>query len=278
MPSHPYKIYFVSLLILALVASSCVNLRHIAEFSEASKEGIAEYEGLTPSFSKVCYQDCQQEQVRKLDIRDADCPCAENRKADSITGVIYSAVHDYFQGLSDLSQNELTAYRTDGLTKALTAGDFGPLKLQEADVKAYSDLSTLLLRAFTDGFRRQKIKEYVIEAHGPLVKLLKLLELNLDGNLDGKLEVQKIALKNYYLDFVMDKKLSDYERTKFAENYYDRVSEIESQQDEIDALVTVLQEIADGHKTLYDNANKMSDDKLRQELAQYGAQLHKFQP
>ena len=275
MPLLKPKFFGILLTLIALAATGCVNLRHIAEFSEASQEGMVQYEELTPSFSGICRQDCQQEQVRKMDIRQADCACAENQKADSITRVIYATVSDYFQGLSDLSQNELTAYRTDGFTQALTAGDFGPLKLEESDVRAYSDLSTLLLRAFTDGFRRKKLQQYVVEAHGPLVKLLSLLELNLAGNLRAKLEVQKEALEGYYFDFVMDKQLSDYERTKFAEDYYARVAEIEGQQDELDAYAEVLREISDGHKTLYDNSNKMSDHKLRQELGQYGNQLQR---
>lgn len=220
-----------------LLCISCVNLKHVGEFSETSIEGIEELEGISPSFSKICQQDCRQKNIRKLDIHNTDCDCAQDRKADSITRVIYDAARGYFYGLSDLSQNDLTHYKTDGLTQALATGDFGPVKLNEADVKAYSDISTLLLRAFTDGFRRKKIKEFVAQAHGPLLKLLHFLELNLAGNLNGKLEVQKSSLKNFYFDFTKDKQLSDYERTKFTEDYFLRISEIDAQQKELETLI-----------------------------------------
>ncbi len=256
-----------------LLCTSCVNLKHIGEFSVTSIEGIEQFETISPGYLKICRQDCQQKNIRKLDIHNTDCDCEENEKADSITRAIYNTTKDYFYGLSDLSKNELTNYKTNDLTQALATGDFGPIKLNETDVKAYSDISTLLLRAFTDSFRRKKIKEYVAQAHGPLLKLLHFLELNLTGNLNGKLEVQKSGLKNFYFDFLKDKKLSDYERTKFAEDYFQRISEIAIQQKELDTYAQILRDIAQGHTILYNNVSHMTDEEVRIELAGYGRQM-----
>ncbi|HZJ21292.1 MAG TPA: hypothetical protein VFD35_13205 [Pricia sp.] len=272
--SSSLKNKIVLLPCIAVLLGSCVNLKHVGKFSETSIEGIEKYETISPAFSKVCLQDCQQKQVRKLEIHNTDCDCAQNQKADSITQVIYNATRSYFYGLSDLSQNELTNYKTDDFTQALATGDFGPIKLNETDVKAYSDISTLLLRAFTDGFRRKKIKEYVAQAHGPLLKLLHFLELNLAGNLKGKLEVQKSSLKNFYFDFIKDKKLSDYERTKFTEDYFQRITEIDAQQKELETYTEILREIADGHTILYNNVSNMSAEEVRKELAGYGRQMN----
>lgn len=267
------KIFFLAITCVVLLGS-CVNLRHVGEFSETSIEGIEQFETVSPGFSKICLQDCEQEHVRRLDIHNTACDCEQNQKADSITRVIYDASRGYFYGLSDLSQNELTHYQTDAFTQTLATGDFGPIKLNETDVKAYSDISTLLLRAFTDGFRRKKIKEYVAQAQGPLLKLLQFLELNLAGNLNGKLEVQKSSLKNFYFDLTKDKKLSVYERTKFAEDYFRRISEITAHQNELDAYAQVLREIAEGHTTLYNNVGNMTDDDVRKELQGYGRQMN----
>lgn len=273
MPFPETKILAMLFVSVALTLGSCVNLKHISEFSETSIEGIEHYEALSPSFSEVCLQDGRQESIRKFDIHRTDYDCVQNQKADSITRVIYNATRSYFYGLSDLSQNELTNYRTDDLTKALATGDFGPVKLNETDVKAYSDISTLLLRAFTDSYRRKKIKEYVAQAHGPLLKLLRFLELNLEGNLNGKLDVQKSSLKNFYFDLVKDKKLSEYERTKFAEDYFSRISEISAQQNELKTFAELLREISESHLTLYNNVSNMTDKQVRKELAGYGRQM-----
>ncbi|WP_373518725.1 hypothetical protein [Pricia sp.] len=259
---------------IAVLLGSCVNLKHVGKFSETSIEGIEQYETISPTFTKVCLQDCQQGHIRTLEIHNTDCDCAQNQKADSITQVIYNAPRDYFYGLADLSQNELTNYKTDDFTKALATGDFGPIQLKETDVQAYSDISTLLLRAFTDSYRRKKIKEYVAQAHGPLLKLLRFLELNLTGNLSGKLEVQKSGLKNFYFDFLKDKRLSDYERTKFAEDYFRRISEITAQQKELETFAEILQEIAEAHTTLYNNVSNMTNKEARKELERYGRQMN----
>ncbi len=267
------NIFFLGIICIIL-CNSCINLKHVGEFSETSIEGIEEFEAISPGFSEVCQQDCRQKNIRNLDIHNTDCDCGQDQKADSITRVIYNATRGYFYGLSDLSQNELTHYKTDGLTQALATGDFGPVKLNETDVKAYSDISTLLLRAFTDGFRRKKIKEYVTQAHGPLLKLLHFLELNLAGNLNGKLEVQKSSLKNFYFDFTKDKRLSDYERTKFTEDYFFRISEIDAQQKELETFAEILKDIADGHTILYNNVSNITDQEVRKELTGYGRQMN----
>lgn len=272
--SSSIKKTIVLLPCIAVLLGSCVNLKHIGKFSETSIEGIEKYETISPTFSKVCLQDCQQKYIRKLEIHNTDCDCTQNQKADSITQVIYNATKDYFYGLLQLSQNELTHYKTDDVIQALATGDFGPIKLNETDVKAYSDVSTLLLRAFTDGFRRKKIKEYVAQAHDPLLKLLHILQLNLAGNLKGKLEVQKSSLKNFYFDLIKDKKLSDYERTKFAEDYFQRITAIDVQQNELETYTKILLEIAEGHTTLYNNVSTMSTEEVRKELAGYGRQMN----
>lgn len=272
--SSSFKKRILLLPCVAVLLGSCVNLRHVGVFSQKSIEGIEQFDSLSPNFSEVCLQDQTQERIRRFDIHKTDFDCTQNQKADSVTQVIYNATKSYFYGLSDLSQNELTNYRTDDLNQALTTGDFGPIKLDGTDVKAYSDISTLLLRAFTDGFRRKKVKEYVAQAHGPLLQLIHFLELNLAGNLGGKLEVQKSGLKNFYFDFVKDTSLSDYERTKFAEDYFRRISEITAQQNELDTYAKILKEIVEGHTTLYNNVSNMTSDEVRKELAGYGRQMN----
>ena len=264
---------FYLLLSIALTMSSCVNLKYIGEFSKTSIEGIEKYEELPQSFSQICAKDCEQKNIRNFKIHKTQCDCDQDEKADSITRVIYATTRDYFYGLNDIADNKLTKYQTVDLSTTLATGDFGPVKLNEADVNAYSKVSTLVLRAFTDGYRRNKIKEYVVRGHEPLKTLLHFLELNLSGNLIGKLEVQKSSIKNYYFDFVSDKKLSSYERTKFAEDYFRRISEIETKQEELTSFSEILQEIADGHNVLYTNINNLEDDEVKGKIARLGRQL-----
>ena len=95
----------------------------------------------------------------------------------------------------------------------------------------------------------------------------------MSGNLIGKLEVQKNSIKNYYFDFVSDKKLISYGRTKFAEDYFRRISEIETKQEELASFSEILQEIADRHNVIYTNIDNLEDDEVKGKIAGWGVNL-----
>ncbi|MGI9552297.1 MAG: hypothetical protein ACR2MT_13945 [Aurantibacter sp.] len=272
MPRELVKI--IGILAIFLVIAACVNLKQLSEFSTSSIEGIEKFDDISSSFSKICLEDCQQKNISELNIHSSSCECSADREADSITRLIYGTVQNYFYGLQDISKNEITQYQTEGLTQALSAGDFGPLQLKEKDVKAYSGVSSLILKAFTDGYRRKKVKEYVREGHPHLQVLLHFLNQNIEGSLKGKLEVQKSSIKGYYFDLVMDEDLSVYERTKFAEDYFRRISEIEERQQELDTYSEILETISTAHTALNANIDSLNFNEVGLLLENYGQLLH----
>ncbi len=272
MPQYHVKYVFL-FLSSALLFSSCVNLKHVTEFSKSAVESVETFETLSSSFSQTCLEDCQSKNIAALNIHQTDCDCSQNEEADRVTALIYHGLQGYFYALTNISDNQLTNYQTDGLTNSITSGNFGSIQVNEADVKSYSNIITLVGRAFTDGYRRNKIKTYISNANQPVQDLLHFLDLNLAGNLKNKLEVQKSSLKNYYFDLVRDKKLSTYERTKFAEDYFSRIQEIERQQNELAAYSKILNSIAEGHASLNSEVEKLSDTELKVALAKYGSQL-----
>lgn len=261
------------LLLAAITSVSCVNLKHVAEFSETSIESIEKFKTLSYSFAKNCTDECLQKSIATLKIHNQTCVCTADKKADSITALIYNTTRGYFYGLTDISKNQLTNYNTDELTQTLATGEFGSLSLKEADVKAYSSISTIILRAFTDGYRRKKIKEYVTRANEPLQTLLHFLDLNLSGNLIGKLEVQKSSIKSFYFDMIANTDLSVFERTKFTEDYFEKIAALTAKQEELAIYSEVLKTIADGHNALNKNINKLTEDAIKGQLAIHGTQL-----
>lgn len=261
------------LILAAITSTSCVNLKHVGEFSESSIEGIEKFEALSYNFERNCTDECLQKGIEKLKIHGQTCVCTADKKADSITTLIYNTTRDYFYGLTDISKNQLTNYKTEELTQTLATGDYGSLSLNETDVKAYSSISTIILRAFTDGFRRKKIKEYVRRANEPLQTLLHFLDLNLSGNLIGKMEVQKNSIKSFYFDLISNTELSIYERTKFTEDYFRRISELTAKQEELETYSKVIKTIAEGHTILYNDISKLTEDEIKGQLAIQSTQL-----
>lgn len=99
------------------------------------------------------------------------------------------------------------------------------------------------------------------------------MDLNLSGNLRGKLEAQKAMVKNFYFDLVNDKNLSVYERTKFTEDYFAKIAAIENKQAALDAYSAVIKGIASGHASLKENIANLSDREIANLLSNYGSQL-----
>lgn len=263
----------IGILVLFLAITGCTNLKQVAEFSLSSIEGIEKFDDISSSFSKICHEDCQQKNISKLKIHGTSCDCAADKKADSITRVIYHTVQNYFYSLNDISNGEIIQYQTKGLTGALSVGDFGPIQLKEKDVRAYSGVSSLILRAFTDGYRRKKIKQYIREGQPHLQVLLHFLNQNIEASLKGKLQVQKSSLKGYYFDLVADNNLSVYERTKFAENYFKRISGIEKRIQALDNYSKILETISTAHTALNANIDNLDTNEIGTLLKGYGQLL-----
>ena len=204
----------LGLILLTVGLSSCVNLKHVNDFSSSSLKSIKKYEEINYSFKQNCLDNCQDKKINDLSLSAKDCDCKLNEKADSVTLLIYNSVRGYLDGLTNLSNNELTSYKMDALTKVLTEGDFGSIKIEKEQVEAYSKISKILLKAFTDEYRKRKIKEYVLSANEPIKVLITFLDFNLSSNLIGNLRVQKNSIEEYSFELLKDSTLSKIEKRK----------------------------------------------------------------
>lgn len=254
------KTVLVTLLVLPIVLFSCVNLKTVGDFSSTSVESIKNFEQIDYSFLKHCQDRCRDESIRKFDIKRAqECSCAVYQEADSVTQVIYTSIEGYFEGLSELSHNELTTYRSDDLISALSADELGPLKIDAQTVSAFSSLSNTLLRASTDLYRRKKITTYIELANEPIQVLLEKFKLIIGTNLKGELQFKRERLYAFYMDMKMNGTLlSEYEKSKATGDYYQALEAIQRKEMELAVFSQSLDEIAKGHQVLYDNRKRLS--------------------
>lgn len=256
------------LLFLTLGFSSCVNLKNVNDFSSSSLKSIKNFEALDCSFKQICLDNCQDEKINALLLNQTACDCKTNEKADSITFLIYTAVKGYLDGLTNLSNNNFINYKIDPLTKALTKSDFAAIKIEKSQVEAYSNISNLLLNAFTNKYRKHKIKEFVKAGNGPLQVLISFLDFNLSANLAGKLNVQKQGIKDNYFELTKDQTLSSFEKRKAVEEYYQRSDKIEAKCTALTTYAKALKKIAVGHQTLADNIDRMNIYEIKEQLTQ----------
>jgi hypothetical protein len=263
----------LALLLLTIGLDSCVNLNHVNDFSSSSSKSIKKFEDIDYSFKQNCLENCQDKKINELSLSLKDCDCKSNEKADSITLVICRSVKRYLDGLTNLSNNNLTNYKMDALTKALTKGDFGSIKLEKQHVDAYSSISKILLRAFTDKYRQHKIKDYIKSGNEPFIVLIGFLDFNLSENLAGKLNIQKQRIESYYFDLIKDSTLSTLEKRKVVEEYFLRIGKIETKQKELLTYSKTLKKISEGHVKLVENIDKLSNDAIKTEITGYATDI-----
>jgi len=271
--TKPIKRIIPALILLIAGLSSCVNLKHVNDFASSSLLSVGKFEEINYSFTQNCLENCHHIKIAELNLNPNDCNCELNEKADSVTLLIYNSVRGYLDGLASLSNNDLTSYKMDALTRSLTENDFGSVIIENEQVEAYSEISKILLKSVTDGFRKKKIKEYVREANEPVKVLIGFLDFNLSSNLAGKLNVQKQRLESYYFDLSRDPDLSAFEKRKVVEEYYLKLNEIEARQDELIAYSKALRKISEGHQKLVDNIDDLNNDEIKILLTQYSGDI-----
>ena len=236
-------------------------------------ESTRKFEDLEYSFKQNCLDNCHNKSITDLTLDPQICDCKANEKADSITLVIYQAIKGYFDGLAKLSDNKLTSYKTDPLSKPLAAFKYGSFSLDKTHVEAYSIISGILLRAFTDKYRGQKLKEFIIAGNDPIKTLIGFLDFNLSANLVGKLNVQIQVNKEIYFDLTKDATLSTYDKRKAVEEYYQLNDKIERRQNELLTYSKTLKKLAEGHQTLVDNIGKMGTDEFKEMVISYASYI-----
>lgn len=269
------KLVCLALFSLPSALISCVNLQTVTDYSSTSMEGIQNFEQIDYSFLKHCLDRCTDEAIRTFEIKRAqECSCALYEEADSVTQVIYSSIEGYFEGLSNLSHNQLTNYRSDALVGALSADALGPVKIDSRTVTAFSSLSNTLLRATTDLYRKKKIVSYIEQANEPIQVLLEKFKLIVGTNLKGELRFKRERLYGYFIEMKMNGTvLSDYEKGKATADYYQALEAILRKEMELAVFAQSIDEIAKGHQVLYENRNKLSVKDLQGLLNSYSSNV-----
>ena len=262
-----------SLATIFLVTSltSCINLKKVNDYSAQSLKTLKKFEGVSYTFTKSCKNRCEIQQLEKQQLFQEECDCKENVEADSVTLVLYNAISGYFAGLTKLSANELTTYKFD--TTALTEGKFGDVTIDREHAQSYGKMSTILLKAFTDTYRKKKITRYIGEANAPIQTLINVFNFNLEANLSKKLDVEKQRYQSYYFDLLKDSSTSVFEKKQIIEEYDIVMAGLTAKKKQISIYGRGLRKIAAGHQKLYDNRNKLTASDIEASLAQYGSDL-----
>jgi hypothetical protein len=297
-------IYCATCLFLCLF--SCTNLKQVNNYASTSYTCISKYDDIGYGFVQHDTEDSLLKFISTYHIvREPGSEFAEARKADSVTNLIYCAIKGYFDGLAKLSDPNLTNYDMDKLNNALTTGKFGRITIDSNQASAYSKIAGAILSLVSDAHRSNLLKKYLVEAKQPLDVLLKSFIFILERDLKPELRGKKDDLYNYYKtlgkidpndeknfydlinnknnqysnkidtsyrrEFLIFNKILNsiykFELQKAAADYYQQIAEINIKQQQIDVYIKSLNEIQKGYQKLYDNADKITEANVRDEIS-----------
>ncbi len=242
--------------------AGCVNLKHVHEFSDSAYKGLNKYEDLGSSFTQNCFTRCDLTQLKEHDITLA-CDCTAAEEADKVTTQVFNTLKGYFKGLANLSENDLTEYKTDDLVKAIKESDLA--KIDDEEVKSYTKIANKVANAFTNAYRKKKIRDYITESDPDLQILLKALSNNL-ANLAIQLDTQKERYKSVLNDILIDKTVNAFEVNAAIAGYQTAVREIDKKKKEITSLTKAIGKIAEGHQVLAEHVTEMKQKEMKEAL------------
>ncbi len=263
-----------SVLIIITIISACSSLKPISEAADKSQKSLSAFETIPTTYTAFCQERCQFTLIRKNEIkRDSaqGCDCKLFTAADKATVKVYNAINAYFKSLGALSKGDLTTYDTKALNEALTEGQFASLTIDKKTVTAYSSLGKLLLKVFTDGYRKKKLSTVIETGNEPLQILLTVFGTSVN-NLVTELEFQKERNFTLYSELINGDG-SPYEKLTLSTNYYNEISRINRKQEQLHTYAKSLVTIGKGHQKLYENRNKLTSKEIRELMAEYSASI-----
>ena len=267
------KTLYTTIILFMLLFGGCASLKTVNDFASSSLNSVTKFEEIDYSFRNNCINNCQNKKLKDLNISLADCDCTADNKADSVTMIIYQAIRGYFEGLTNLSNDELTNYKFDAISQSLSDNNFGKFKVDQKEAEAYSNISSVLLKAFTDGYRSSKLKEYIRQANEPIKILINKLHFILAENLTGKIDNQMDNARFTCSDLIKDTLLSTYAKRLAIKEYFTSIEKMQPIKEGISTYSKGLKKIEEGHQKLYDNLDNLNTDELKNQLTEYGSEI-----
>ena len=276
-----FFVFTISLLIL----SSCVNLKTLNSYSEASQEALKKYDEIGFSFKRVCEKNCEfkinsDEKAIATRLSDnykpikkeSECECENYLKADTAFNKMYFATLQYLEGLNKLSNDDVLTFKYDTLANALNEAEILDVKKEEID--AFNKLVNTTTKFVVDIKRRKDLQEVIESANSSFQTLLDRLQFAINGPLKLSLETEIDLEYNYYKAIIFNQKeLSLKEKIELENEFIKKRDLILEKIDLISEYSKALEEIKKGHQSIYDNKHKIHKKEIVDFIAGYTTKI-----
>ena len=249
--------FYLSLL---YVLGSCASFKEVKAFAINSQKSIESYKSIDYSFSGNCNYKCSQRELENdvFQTTEKECACKEAQLADKNVSRLLNALKNYFKGLSNLSNSNLTDFSYDAVEKPLVEGKY----FSKAAMKPYSSIVGLTTKMFSDQYRARKLEKLIEVANADIILLLDKTVTIVQDNLLPTLSSRNVEMQQIYHDLYNAPEVSDFEKFTIQKMYFAELTLVEDKKAALNFFSNSIEKISKGHQSLYDNKDKLKDKNI----------------
>ena len=257
-------------IVFLIWGNGCANLSSIQEFASISAQS-AEYTRLVDQYVE---SPARQKRFQ---------PAAQNDRLDQMTRqraaqkdrllLRHALIAEYMNALGKLAADEVVDFDNgiEGLERAVVENKF----VNEKDADAFTSVSSILLRATADSWRKKELQKLITDSNGPFQEVVGALKRIVGQEFSGDMENEKLAMRNYYETLIHSS--SDKAGIAALQEWKDtRLTEADVRAQSDSNYAQVLSKIALGHQQLYDKRDDLGSQELIRQLKQYSNDLRQL--
>jgi hypothetical protein len=187
---------FAVLVFVVIAFSRCANLKEVNSFAVTSQQIMDKNKTVNWGYYAYFHDSAYIYHSMPDHLRDVDCHCDGEKKADTIITNECSLLSVYFGVLAKFTDSK-SAIDVNPLGQAVQAGTYGHMTVSSQESGIVSGLATGLSDLFTTGYKSKKLKIFITSYHdsvAPLISLLKIRANSLAARIVNlELEIDHVA-------------------------------------------------------------------------------------
>jgi len=256
--------------LLLFVVQGCANLKAIQDFAALSADS-AEYTTLVNDY----IESPQRQKQYQPESRHADLDRMVQERADqkSLLLLRHAVVEKYMAALGALAADE--AVENSEEISQLASALQSQLGTNPKETQSFEKMATILTKVASDRWRQRQLRDLIEQSNEPVQQILGSLQQIIAEGFDGDLEIERAAMRNYYMTLIMESN-DPAGKAALQEWHAFRLEKIRDRRESLQQYATLLQSIAEEHQQLYDQRHDLTNPNLLKQVGERVKDLRKL--
>ena len=281
----------IGLSLVLISFSGCTDLSPIRRFADLASDAATRFPALTKDLTGSCRRQIYYQNIREnlatpermlnlsdpnsraLDSNPAFAPCKIFAEQEPRLSEANAVLMSYLRTMADLASDERTSFDQSlgGLAGAFNeAGLFQP-----NEVSAVKKLAGLILKAATDGYRRNKLQEVIAENNEAIRTLTVALQRIITQKYVLQLQNERDALRNFYVSTIREvPSQSPILIIQIKKQWDQDDADVQRRINAANAYGQIMTNIANAHQSLFEGRNQLSNRQVLNKALSYGITIH----